>query len=158
MDGYSLEEKRAFAIKDNIADGEWDKELLGNKWSDLPLDDWGLLGQWKLDDKYSQNIGKVVYEPNKSNHKASDLYQAEHKFDEEINNLKNEEIKHLLKARVSYFGNFDFAKIADYYAYQATPEEQRLFEKLGLVLLDKDKLIENGFSKIMSYLDKDHEE
>ena len=45
--------------------------------------------------------------------------------------------------------NFNFSKIADYYAYQATPEEQRIFEKLALVLLDKDKLIENGYADLL---------
>lgn len=106
-----------------------------------------------LDDDYSQKLGEVVYEPKETNHKISDLFQPEKKFDKEIDSLKNEELKEMLRARVAYFSNFDFPKIADYYAYQATPEEQRVMEKLALVLLDKDQLIENGFSKIISGLE-----
>lgn len=56
----------------------------------------------------------------------------------------------MLKLRAAWFTNFNFAKIADYYAYQATPEEQRIFERLGLVLLDLGGgAIENGYSAIM---------
>lgn len=40
--GLSEEKKREFVIKDNIANGDWDMDLLANEWSDLPLDDWGL--------------------------------------------------------------------------------------------------------------------
>ncbi len=36
------EQRREFIIKDNIGFGEWDWEAIGNEWSDLPLEDWGL--------------------------------------------------------------------------------------------------------------------
>ena len=42
LTGYTLEEKREFAIRDNIELGEWDDDILANEWSDLPLDDWGI--------------------------------------------------------------------------------------------------------------------
>jgi len=113
----------------------------------------GLMDDDGLDDDYSQKLGEVVYEPKETNHKVSDIFQKENKFDKEIESLENEEIKEMLRHRVAYFSNFDFPKIADYYAYQATPEEQRIMEKLALVLLDKDQLIENGFSKIISELE-----
>jgi len=149
----STEKLRAYLIKDNLAYGEPDWDILANEWDSDELEEWGvdLPTNWgnKLDDKYTQNIGEVVYEPKETNHKISDLFQSETKFDKEIEQIKNQELRDLFKARVSYFGNFNFAKIADYYAYQATPEEQRIFEKLALVLLDKDQLIENGFSKII---------
>lgn len=111
-----------------------------------------------LNKNYSQKLGEVIYKPKKTNHKISDLFQAEHKFDKEINILKNKKIKKMLKARTAYFANFNYSKIADYFAYQATTEEQRIFEKLALVLLDKDKLIENGFSKIIDSVTNDEEE
>lgn len=44
----------------------------------------------------------------------------------------------MLRLRAAWFCDFDFAKIADCYAYQATPEVQRVFEALGFVLLDRD--------------------
>src|SRR3990167_2960085 len=45
-EGWTEEQKRKFIILDNISDGEWDAEMLGNEWSDLPLDEWGLVGKW----------------------------------------------------------------------------------------------------------------
>lgn len=148
------EKQKEFIIKDNIANGEWDYDLLEAEWDKTKLTEWGFDFNWeesteeKLSEDYSDNIGEVIYEPKKTNHKISDLFQAEHKFDEEIEQIKNPELKEMLKARVAYFSKFNFSKIADYYAYQATPQEQRIFEKLALVLLDRDQLIENGFSKL----------
>ena len=152
--GFTEDEKKQFAIRDNIQFGGWDAEILKNKWTNLPLAEWGLIeDEWnkeKLDDEYSQKLGEVIYEPKESKHQISDIFTPEIKYNEEINKLTNEPLKEMLKARVAYFSTFNFSKIADYYAYQATPEEQRIMEKLALVLLDKDKLIEYGFSKLMT--------
>lgn len=41
-EGWSEEQKRQFVITDNVSDGEWDYEILGNEWDDLPLNDWGV--------------------------------------------------------------------------------------------------------------------
>lgn len=41
-DGWSDEQKKQFIITDNVSDGEWDYELLGNEWDNLPLNDWGV--------------------------------------------------------------------------------------------------------------------
>lgn len=42
LKGFTLEEKKRFAIEDNVEFGDWDHDLLANEWSDLPLDDWGV--------------------------------------------------------------------------------------------------------------------
>jgi DNA modification methylase len=42
MNGLTDEQKRAIAIKDNGAWGEWDFHLLSTQWADLPLSDWGV--------------------------------------------------------------------------------------------------------------------
>lgn len=42
LKGFTLEEKREFAIRDNVELGEWDDDVLANEWSDLPLEDWGV--------------------------------------------------------------------------------------------------------------------
>lgn len=69
-------------------------------------------------------------------------------FDNLIAGIENEELRKMLEIRKAWFCDFNFGKIADYYAYQATAKEQRVFERLGLVLLDRDQLIENGFADI----------
>ncbi len=42
LKGFTLEEKREFAIRDNIELGEWDWDTLNNSWNDLPLQEWGI--------------------------------------------------------------------------------------------------------------------
>lgn len=43
VEGLSEEEKREFVIRDNVQNGEWDFDVLANEWSDLDLQDWGIL-------------------------------------------------------------------------------------------------------------------
>jgi hypothetical protein len=112
----------------------------------------------ELDEDFSHNLGEVVYEPKNTKHKVSDLYQRETKFDEDIAKIQNKELRAFFSERTHNFSSFDFSKIADYYAYQATPEEQVIFEKLALVLLDKNKLIANGFSKLIDNINLKPEE
>lgn len=159
---------REMALADNATvhvDLEWDTEQLNAVADDFGIDteDWGFVdievddGKEKLSDQYSQKIGQVIYEPKQTNHRISDLYEDNStKFDELINQIENEELKKMLRLRAAWFVDFDFAKVADYYAYQATPEEQRVMEALGLVLLDLDGLIANGFSDLIA--DYDDEE
>jgi len=47
---WTKKQKRDFVILDNIADGDWDYDMLANEWSDLPLEEWGVdkVG-WSLD-------------------------------------------------------------------------------------------------------------
>lgn len=158
--GWTKEQKDEFIIKDNLGWGSWDWDKLANEWDKEQLEDWGMNPtDWpnQTNDEYSQKLGEVVYEPKESKHKIKDLFQPETKFDTEIEAIENEELKEMLKARVSYFHNFNYAKIADYYAYQATPEEKKILEKLAFVLLDKDQLVELGFSKIIESLTKEDE-
>ena len=70
-------------------------------------------------------------------------------MDELIAGIENDELRKMFEIRKQWFAEFNFAKVADYYAFQATPQEQRVFEALGMVLLDRDQLIENGFAKIV---------
>lgn len=149
---------REMALADNAtneANLDWDNDALADAQQEFGFDakDWGLdpmkdAGD-ELYDEYSQNTGKVMYEPKETHRKIEELYTPCTKFDEDIEKIENEELREMLKLRAAWFTNFNFAKIADYYAYQATPEEQRIFERLGLVLLDLGGAIENGYSAIM---------
>ena len=49
VEGLSEEEKREFVIRDNVQNGEWDFDVLANEWSDLDLQDWGILNAPSLD-------------------------------------------------------------------------------------------------------------
>ena len=41
-DNLTEEQQREFLIKDNVSGGEWDFEMLANKWDVQQLEDWGL--------------------------------------------------------------------------------------------------------------------
>lgn len=111
-----------------------------------------------LYDMYSQNMKEPIYEPKESHHKISDLYKnPPSDLINKINSIENKELREFFKIRLYVFYKLNFEKIADYYAYQATSEEQKVFEALALVLLDKNKLIENGFAKLMEEYKNDTE-
>lgn len=40
--GLTDEQKQEFVIKDNIANGEWDSDILANEWDKEKLEPWGL--------------------------------------------------------------------------------------------------------------------
>lgn len=42
LPGLTEAKEREIAIRDNINNGDWDWEILANRWDDLPLDEWGL--------------------------------------------------------------------------------------------------------------------
>jgi len=154
VDKLTDEEKKEFIIKDNIGYGEWDWDILEHDWDIPQLKEWGLEPmESKLDESFSQKIGEVYYEPNNTNHKISDLFVRETKYDDEISLITNPELQMLFMARTYFLSRFYFSRIADYYAYQATDQEKVLFEKLALVLLDKDQLIHYGFSELKDDID-----
>lgn len=100
------------------------------------------------------------YEPNppKTKLTAKDLYTPpDNKYMEQINKIKDKDMAEFFKTRLCWLADINFDKVAQYYAYQATADEKKAIEMLGLVLLDKDKLIENGFIVLNEDLRKVHE-
>tara|TARA_Y100000592_G_scaffold34420_1_gene54730 strand:+ start:6601 stop:7188 length:588 start_codon:yes stop_codon:yes gene_type:complete len=54
--GWSDEQKKQFIIKDNIGFGEWDWDILGNKWIDQDLKNWGLdVPNWETDIEFADD-------------------------------------------------------------------------------------------------------
>lgn len=174
--GLTKTQKQAYILADNklALDAGWDEEMLRLELDELRENNFNidLTGFGKdevkllddgiedevndeLNDAYSQAEGKILYEPKETNHSAKDLFQTKSDSDliNEIEAIEDNNLQTLFKQRLAWFTKFQYEKIADYYAYQATPQEQRLFERLGLVLLDKDGLIENGFADIQKHID-----
>ena len=144
-----------------------DKELEALAELDIDMDDFGFdsLADFEaeaeekpeeLRDEYSQNVGTVEYEPKDTSWEVSELYAFDAARMTRIRGLidaiEDEDLKEFLNIRLQWFCEFNFSRIADYYAYQATADEQRAFEALGLVLLDRDQLIANGFADIAENL------
>lgn len=160
LDHLTDEQRRAYALAHNKTAelSSWLDDILKTEIeniSGIDMTDFGFKmdAKGELFDKYSAEIGTVIYEPKETDHKITELYEMTTKFDKIIENIKNKELKKMLELRKAWFCEFNFAAIADYYAYQATKDEQQAIEALGLVLLDKDQLIENGFSDLIGTVD-----
>ena len=97
---------------------EWDEVLLNNWGLDLPM----------LNDKDEQqeiedlfNIELPFYTPSEDLPNVNDLADIKrtNTLNSKIDLLKiDEELKEILKIRASFFTDFNFQKIADYYAQQ----------------------------------------
>lgn len=154
--------EKALNLALNKINGEWDIPKLNNVLDDLSLKgfDTELTGfddleltelQFENDIEYDENKDydlsldessdeyEKYYEPKVKNHEVKELYTINHSYDDLISSIDDEELQELFRQRVAWFTEFNFSKIADYYAYQATPNEQRVFEKLVLVLFDKNE-------------------
>ena len=171
--GLTKTQKKAYILADNklALDAGWDDELLKIELEDLKLDNFdldiigfpheeieGLVsvegGDDGLYDEYSAVEGKVMYEPKETHHLPEELFQRldNKELQQLIDQEKSPKLREMFSQRLAWFTDFKYQKIADFYAYQATPEQQKIIERLGLVLLDKDGLIENGFADIQEHI------
>lgn len=147
------DEARRFIIADNVGFGEHDWDVLANEWDVQELAEWGL-DLPMLNDKDEQqeiedlfNIELPFYTPSDDLPNVNDLADVSktQELNEKIDSLKiDEELKFILKIRASFFTDFDFQKIADYYAQQ-TDEVKDLFEDLGMVILAPKEALKKGF-------------
>lgn len=59
---FTEEDKRRFAITDNINRGDWDDEILANEWDDLPLQEWGInTDSWAIHEEFerAKDVGEL---------------------------------------------------------------------------------------------------
>lgn len=156
-----VEKMRSFIIKDNIAYGEWDMDLLADDWDTEELADWGLdlpdycwdddeVEQESTPENYSRKIEAPIYEPKGVCPCVTELYDTR-KRDELISEIDSlrlpKEVKDFLTHAAGRHTVFNYERIADFYAH-SEKKVQALMEKSALVIIDFDKAIENGFVKM----------
>lgn len=107
--------------------------------------------------KYTTKVETPVYEPKNRQPHILELVDREKtkRLIREIerSNLSDEEKAFLIEAAHRH-SVFNYSKIADYYAH-ASKEMQELMEKSALVIIDYDKSIEYGFTKLTDELYKE---
>lgn len=100
--------------------------------------------------KYSTKVSIPQYLPNDRKPNVSSLYDHK-KYSQllyEINNSNvSEEEKNFLRLAATRHIVFDYSLIADYYA-NSDKEMQELMEHSGLVIIDLDDAIANGYVKL----------
>jgi hypothetical protein len=148
----SEDKQREFLIKDNTSGGEWDWEVLANEWNSEELEAWGLdLPITKdLNEQDLFDIEIPFYTPSSIVPDVNELANLDKTklLIDKINLLEvDNELKEVLKARASFFTDFNFQKIADYYSSQ-DEKIQDVFKDLGLVILAPKEALERGFVEL----------
>lgn len=151
-DDWTEEKRREFVIKDNVGFGEWDWEQLANEWDNEDLEAWGLdLPKDKSNEvKDLFDIELPFYKPSEIKPEIIELANLEktNQLIDKINLLDiDEKLKEILRIRASFFTNFNFDKIADFY-YKENEDVQDVFNDLGMVILAPKEALEKGFVEI----------
>ena len=150
------DEQRQFIIKDNVSGGEWDWEMLANEWDSEQLEEWGLdLPKTKeVNEADLFDIEIPFYTPSEIKPNVLELANIEKtkKLIDKINKLNiPNELKEILIIRASFFTDFNFQKIADFY-YKESEDVKDVFKDLGLVILAPKEAIEKGFINLQEEL------
>jgi hypothetical protein len=148
------QQKKEFTIKDNVGFGEWEWDMLANDWEQTELEDWGLdIPSFETDEeKYFNeqdlfNIEIPFYIPSEIKPQINELANL-NKTKVLIKKIEllqiDNDLKEILKIRASFFTDFNFQKIADYF-YKENKEVQEVFKDLGMVILAPKEAVERGF-------------
>lgn len=122
-----------------------DLELLG-------LDQFDLEAGARLDedDVYTRKVESPIYEPTGEKPALNELFNTE-KTDQLIEEIEKSkvpsEIKYFLRLAAHRHTKFNYKHIAEYYCH-CPKEEQLLFEKSALVVIDFDQAIAQGFVQL----------
>ena len=147
-----LQKLKAYTIKDNVAFGDHDFELLELDWEIEELEGWGveMPVQKDLNEEDLFDIEIPFYTPSAIVPDVNELANLDKTklLIDKINSLEiTEDLKEILKARASFFTDFNFQKIADYYSSQ-DEKIQDVFKDLGLIILAPKEALERGFLEL----------
>ena len=146
--GWTEEQKDEFLIKDNIANGDWDTDKLANEWDKTKLEEWGLPLKIASNTDYKEllDVSIPYYTPAEEAPDMEELWNPEeyNSLVDEINRYKvDKPLADMMRARAAFFADFNFQKIADYYAH-ADENVKELMRMLGLVIVMPKEAYEKG--------------
>ena len=159
VSGWTEEEKDEFMIKDNIANGDWDNDKLANRWDKAKLEEWGLPLKIASDTDYKEllDVSIPYYTPAEKAPPIEELADTTEtdELAEKIANAKMpERLRKVMLMRAAFFTDFDFQKIADYYAY-ADKDTQELMKRLGLVIIIPKEAYDRGMCDFRESFDEE---
>lgn len=162
-DDLTPEQIKAFRLADNkVAElAYWDEETLAKELegiADIDMSAFGFegeetdLGDEMLDNPYTSTINIPQYEITGKKPSFAEMLDTG-KADEllaEIEQAQVSEEERAFLIRAAHRHNvFHYGNVAEYYAH-ASPEMQALMERSGLVIIDVDNAIANGFARLAS--------
>lgn len=155
--GLTEERETEIMVRDNVNNGQWDKELL-DSWNIDCLAEWGadidLNFNLPVEDEESQYTKKIeapVYEPKRDKQPKECTLIDRAKYDDLLQEVESScvpmSVKEFLKIAAARHIVFDYGEIAEYYAHAST-EVQEMMERSALVIIDFNKAIDNGYTKL----------
>ena len=161
----SEDEKKQFIVLDNVGFGDWDWDVFANEveWDVEKLEDWGLnVPAVKNTALLSElEYQSVYYEPTEKPHiTLSDCVDMT-LFHKKLDMIYDSDLpigrQTLLKMFAYRFIKIDFENVANYYYFNASEEEQKVIERLRLVLIDDgvNGFIEDDLVDILSITDEE---
>ncbi len=160
-DDLTPEQIKAFRLADNKVSelAEWNEEALAKELAgivDIDMSAFGFdgedgdLGDEMLDNPYTTAINIPQYEITGKEPTFAEMLDTG-KADELLAEIEQSGVSEDEKAfliRAAHRHNvFHYGNVAEYYAH-ASPEMQALMEKSGLVIIDVDDAIANGFANL----------
>lgn len=172
-DEWSEAQVKAFrlAVNKSAEWAEWDEELLKLELEDLKMEDFDLdlidFGDMiedetspideDTDEKYTMKTDIPQYEPTGKHVDFSECADTA-KYTEFLDEIEHapcsEDVKSFLRIAATRHIAFSYKNIAEYYANDADPATQALFEKMALVIIDYNDAMKNGYVKVTKELEK----
>lgn len=155
VEDLTEEQVNMLRIVDNKTnESAWDLEMLKSEINELDFHnfdfDFGFQDETEDEKKYNAETPPMEYEITGDAPLIDELYNLEKTelLQKEINEADVAvEIKRFLIEATHRHTVFNYGNIAEFYA-QADKKVQELFEKSGLVIIDKDSAIANGYVKL----------
>lgn len=134
--------QKEFIVKDNVSYGDWDWDMLANEWDAVELEGWGLDVPLETETERlsSLEFEDVYYEPKeKPTLKLDDCLDLD-KFYDKLKVIEDSPLDDNAKQVLQWFAyrfvKIDFESVANYYFFNASEDEQKVIERLRLVLCD----------------------
>lgn len=161
------EKRRKLALADNATSdsSSWDVDALKADWEPEELDEWGVEGVWEEEAEpekddvpgnvYSEKVEGLIYEPTGEDVDVKSCYDCT-KAKELIEEIRSanlpKDIEDFLVTAAGRHVVFDYRRIAEFYS-NADENIQDLMEKSALVIIDFDKAIKYGFTRLAKEID-----
>lgn len=153
LEGLSEEREREITIRDNVSNGDWDYDELANSWNLEELSEWGVDIPNLEKTKEDKEVRLVpVYIPRGEEVDVRECFddRATREMIQDIDRLEcSDDLKQLMRERASFFTLFDYERLAELYS-SANENVQRMFERLGLVVLVDDDAVEEAEEDLMN--------
>lgn len=167
LKGMTEDEKNAYRLVHNqlTMNSGFDLELLQEELQGIGIDleEYGFssdeeeIDESEAENPYTTKTEIPQYQPTGKNVSLKDCLDEEKakSLMEEIkaSDLGNEEKRFLLNAATRLYA-FNYSNVAEYYCSKASPEMQRLMEKLALVIIDINDAIKNGYTALTAEIHK----